>query len=254
MDQPRSGHRHGQLGCVRALLAKGVDTNHFDDEGHTALSLAAQDDHDDPAVIRVLVAADGIDVNLTGEGHRTALIDATEKGNLECARALLAANAVDCPVGDLEQTALHVACVYGHAELAELLLVAGSCRFALAMEDYGEDATSTPLALAEKAWGGSKAAVLKIFASGVDYWQRRQHGRHSWAMKQVVKTVLLARQRLGGGAEEPAHQEPDLFGLVHLPEEIWLLMCGFLRSADFCTARIWKPPARRAPGYEGAFR
>ena len=46
---------------------------------------------------------------------------------------------------------------------------------------------------------------------------------------------MLVRQRLdagppvtGGGAA--------LVPLVHLPEEIWLLVCGFLRSADFMLA------------------
>ena len=76
------------------------------------------------------------------------------------------------------------------------------------------------------------AAARKVFASGVDYWQRKLHGGHSRAMKRAVLAMMLVRQRLDAeaAAAGAAH------ALVHLPEEIWLLMCAFLRSADFCTA------------------
>ena len=227
--------KHGHLGCVRALLAvDGVNTNHVSNGAlgnDTALALAAQ--HDRPDLIRALVEADGINVNLAGEltGY-AALHDAAECGAVECVHALLAAHAADRPTAESRQTALHMACAAKNTAVASLLLVGGSCRFALASkfllgEGVFGDATETPLGLAE----GDKA-MATLFASGIDYWQRRQHGGHSRAMKRVVLVVMLARQRLdtnsavAGGAHGP----------VHLPEEIWLLMCGFLRSADFHAA------------------
>jgi len=70
--------------------------------------------------------------------------------------------------------------------------------------------------------------VAKVFASGVDYWQRRRHGGHSWAMQEAVATLLLVRQRLGALA--PATPAAAL--LPCLPEEIWLAACTFLRGAD----------------------
>ena len=60
------------------------------------------------------------------------------------------------------------------------------------------------------------------------YWQRRRHGGHAWAMKEAVMTLLLVRQRLDGPAAPAAASL-----LAHLPEEIWLAVCAFLRSADF---------------------
>ena len=86
-----------------------------------------------------------------------------------------------------------------------------------------------------------------------------------WALAVVAMITLLwyrtrvtvafggagsDRQRLGAGEPAPraaaAGVGPPGVGagstprdcrpataLVHLPEEIWLLMCGFLRSADF---------------------
>ena len=90
--------------------------------------------------------------------------------------------------------------------------------------------------------------VVKVFASGVDYWQRRRRGGHSWALKEAVATLLLVRQRLDTRAAVLQAAPPlgrralrsrsraladAAAQLPHLPEEIWLAACGFLRSADF---------------------
>ena len=82
---------------------------------------------------------------------------------------------------------------------------------------------SVPLALAR---GG--AAVRAVFLSGVDYWQRTRHGGHGWAMQQAVRVLLLVRQRLDAAPPGADERTP-----LYLPEEMWLRMCGFLRSADF---------------------
>ena len=85
--------------------------------------------------------------------------------------------------------------------------------------------------------------MTKVFASGVDYWWRRLHGRHGWAMKEVVRTLLLVRQRLDAHAlAEPAPAAAGaLLPLPHLPEEIWLAALGFLRSADFMPGADFVP-------------
>ena len=150
-------------------------------------------------------------------------------------------------------TALHHACKNQDAELAAVLLAAGSCRFV--QEAAPCDTRRPPLDLA----AGSKA-VRAVFLSCVDYWQRRRHGGHSWAMKRVVLAMMLVRQRLDARPRAPspssaagparalpaAHaaaappsclqrERPAARCLVHLPEEVWLLMCAFLRGADFPT-------------------
>ena len=86
-------------------------------------------------------------------------------------------------------------------------------------------------------------AVLDLFASGVDYWQRRRHGGHSWAMKEAMLALMLTRQRLDNApapgeqghaaAEPPCSPLPLRTPLPRLPEEMWLRACSFLRSADF---------------------
>ena len=78
-----------------------------------------------------------------------------------------------------------------------------------------------------------------MLRSGIDYWQRKLHVHHSWAMKQAVLTLLLIEQRCNPGKSgfswrvirAPPAEDPDM--LLHLPEEIWLEILQFLRSADF---------------------
>ena len=58
-----------------------------------------------------------------------------------------------------------------------------------------------------------------------------RHAQHSPAMRQVVHTLLLVKQRRGAVA---ARLPPGAHAaLLCLPNEIWFEICGFLRSADF---------------------
>ena len=220
----------GHTGCVRALLrAAGIDANCTSDAGETALYLAACDGHRD--CVRLLLAVGGIDVNQAG-GSASPLLDVVDcrQGDWEgCARDLASAKGIDLNHHrdyDGGGTALHVVCLHKHAALADYLLTAGGCRFAR------DNAGGTALALA----AGDKA-VTKAFASGVDYWRRKLHGGHAWVMKEVVRTVLLVRQRVD--ARALLHPAPGTAAgvlpitLPHLPEEIWLAPLAFLRSADF---------------------
>ena len=212
----------GHVECVVALLAAdGIDANHTNTDGWTALTTASQ--HGRAGIVRTLLAVDGIDANHTNFEDGSALMMAVAFSKTSCARALVAAKGININLKSPHfgnGTALHFACgdLSGatRVEMVGLLLTAGGCRFQL--NDDGQ----TPLDLA----AGDKG-VLKVFASGIDYWQRRRHGSHAWAMKEAVTTLLLVRQRLDGPA--PAAPSP----LVHLPEEIWLAVCAFLRSADF---------------------
>ena len=215
--------QEGHTEVVRALLAVGgIDANHADDAGNTALIMASQDGHAE--VVRALLAVGGIDVNPINVDDSSALMLAVSYSHTSCARALVAAKGIDINLKSPQfgnGTALHDACGDLHGttrtEMVGLLLTAGGCRFQL------DDAGQTPLDMA----AGDKG-VLKVFASGIDYWQRRRHGGHGWAMKEAVTALLLVRQRLDGPAAPAAGSL-----LVHLPEEIWLEVCAFLRGADF---------------------
>ena len=122
--------------------------------------------------------------------------------------------------------ALHEVGGAKHAALAKHLLVAGGCRFALTTQGHAcahRAGGDTALALA----AGDKA-VAKVFAAGVDYWQRKLHGGHGWVTKEAARALLLIHQRLD--AHAPAGPAGNL---PHLPEEIWVAALGFLRSADY---------------------
>ena len=82
------------------------------------------------------------------------------------------------------------------------------------------------------------SAVLELFGSGVDYWQRLRHGGHSWALKEAMFMLMLTRQRLDVGMQEARgkgciKRHRVSMALPHLPEEMWLRACAYLRSADF---------------------
>ena len=232
---------NGHTACLVALLAdRGVDVNQencdWEDEGYTALHKAADGNH--AGCVAALLADDDVNVNHADLYDLTAVHNAAKSRFSECLRAFVAAKGVDLRCYDATDgwTALHHACGNERAEQAEqaemvsLLLVAGSCRFALEAEP--RQTRRPPLALAGDGKEGK--AVRAVFLSGVDYWQRKLHGGHSWAMKQMLRVLMLIRQRLDAApATTAAVPATAARALVHLPEEIWLLMCGFLRSADF---------------------
>ena len=211
--------------CVRALLgAKGINVNSRGWHAQTALWRAAY--HGLVDSTRLLLDVDGIFVNCPD----TQGIHPLHVATLATARILVSAKhiAIDHPSRRHGQTALHMACSNKDAARAACLLVAGASRSA---RDRGG---SVPLDLAMAA--GDKA-VLKVFAAGVEYWQRKLHRGHAWAMKEAVRTVLLVRQRLDDhhAPAKPEDLDPAGAVLPHLPVEIWLAALGFLRSADFMT-------------------
>ena len=56
-------------------------------------------------------------------------------------------------------------------------------------------------------------------------------------MREVVRTLLLVDQRLDANAYLLAPDVPA--ALPYLPKEMWPVMCGFLRSADFAPTHTW---------------
>ena len=263
--------RAGNRALLQRLLHRhtGVAVNHRQhaaDGAVTALTAAVFNGH--AGCVRALLQVDGIDVRAADEYAGATLFRTImdRKGDWEaCARALISANSIvrlnllNCRHRECGWTALHMICETKNASLAEDLLIAGSCRFAptLALtavtwhawhdarqwwssgviKNNRNEKYDLILGLFKKggdtalAVAAGDAAITRLFASGVDYWQRRLHGRHGWAMKEVVRTLLLVDQRLDANAALLAPHMPA--ALPYLPKEIWLVALGFLRSADF---------------------
>ena len=251
--------RRGSVGRVRALLRRhggvaAAGVNLADHNGETALHKAVHSGSE--ACVRALLGADGVDANAANVAGLPPLLLATlvaPPGWRGCVRALVAARGVDVNYRSVHtgKTALHRACRLGDAGLVAELLLAGACRFAL---DNKGRAALPPTA---------QPALRCVFLAGIDYWHRQRHARHARALRNAVQAVMLARRRLdsggGGGGGRPAVAESDAGSrapagllrvaghggaggggavapvplLPHLPEEIWLAVCGFLRGADF---------------------
>ena len=239
---------HGDAECVLALLAAdGVDANQTDETGETALLRAVGCGNAECAL--ALLAVDGIDVNHVNDDGIAALdmaacnLEEFATGHAECLRALLAAPGVELGRHNPDEgmNPLHYACNANNAAMASAILVAGGCRFALDVYTGPEDGSDTSgdrlaaLGFADAGKGGD--AVRAVFLSGVDYWQRVRHGGHSWAMRQVVHTLMLVRQRLAAAAPPPPREAAPPGVPPRMPEEMWFKLCGFLRSADFAPRR-----------------
>ena len=234
----------------RLLGAGGVAVNHASNSGPTALVLAASHGH--AGCVRALLQVHGIDVNTAPEywGSPLACAISNRDNDWEaCARTLASAKGIDlnCRHQRTGRTELHAICALKHAALAEHMLIAGGCRFAHTTAGHDHNGAPTKAGDTALALAAGDKAVTQVFASGADYWQRRLHSGHGWAMKEVVRTLLLVRQRLG--AHAPAAPSPAAAGgaLPHLPEEIWLAALAFLRSADFMP--LPTPPAKTARGW-----
>ena len=94
--------RTGAIEAVRSLLARGADVDVKEtQQGHTALMRAAAGRH--PEVVRALVDH-GADVHAASRGGFTPLLFASQQGDIESARALLAAGAGidEAPLADVD--------------------------------------------------------------------------------------------------------------------------------------------------------
>ena len=255
--------QHGHAACVRALLGMdGIAVNRVDRSGYTPLLVAAVTKESDwQDCVRALAKAKHTAVNaprprtnqttlhmvcnandaalaallLVAGGCRFALDAGTSPSGASARQHAVArhhAAVVRREPGTprLQHAMLHSAASMTRPFVCSAWLVTNQKLTTLFGARYARCATcsggATPLDYAE----GDKA-VRKVFASGVDYWQRRLHGGHAWAMKEVVWAVLLVRQRLD--ADALAVAVGALPHLPHLPEEIWLAALAFLRSADF---------------------
>jgi cytohesin len=131
--------KEGKMETIELLIAKGADVNAMDRDVKTPLDLAEGTNNKE---IADLLRKHG---GKTGE-ELNVLIAAAKKGDIEAVKQHLAAGAdVDAKTWD-GTTPLHNAAVYGHKEVAELLIANGAEVNAIIVS--GRNKGKTPLDLA----------------------------------------------------------------------------------------------------------
>jgi uncharacterized protein len=112
-----------QHAAAEWLLQHSVAVNATDDSGRTALQTSCASESPDDAAMVELLLASGADVNrINPKTQGTALDVCAVHGNLQCAKALIAAGA-DVNHSNLNSlTTLHVTIMANHAAVVQLLL------------------------------------------------------------------------------------------------------------------------------------
>lgn len=114
----------GYCEVARCLLDRGADVNRTVQHGSTPLCIASR--HGELEMVKLLLAAPGIDVNaVSREGGNTALVTACGEGYVEIVHLLLATPGIDVnKIADETWTPLTKACWCGHVEVVRALLAA----------------------------------------------------------------------------------------------------------------------------------
>ncbi|GEM_PF-2629812 len=207
--------RAAASGCeaiVSVLLAvPGVDVNYIDDHGYTALLWAVAEDY--AAIFSTLLAVPEIDVNhVDGHGNSsTALLLAAENGRVAMVSALLAAPGIDVNhVDSRGNTALLLAARYGHvAIVAALLAIPGI--------DVNRTDRYDVTALQRAAATGRAAIVAALLAApGINVNQVGRKGRTAlqWAARDdrhvgIVAALRAATAKIKMSDEKIAGNKPQ---------------------------------------------
>ena len=229
----------GQLALVGALLQIGkgvVDVNQTNDQGHSALHLAAR--HNEPEMIKLLIFS-GAKIEARSDGDWTPLLMAAKEGNESAIDALLTSNANVNVRTSSGMTSLHWAAESGKLDAVNRIL-----RERHAHKNSKDSFDSTPLIraaqnghwdivdalrpyvlegptnfVARKACQRFRAAVVNFFED------REAHGGiKNKVNKQTVWQILYARDEKN--PDMPAipiaidHVEgmkKPLFRWIHLP-------------------------------------
>ncbi|MEV6196434.1 ankyrin repeat domain-containing protein [Streptomyces sp. NPDC051920] len=194
----------GDEDAVVRLLRAGVSPEAVDEDGQSALYLAAVSDR--PAVVRLLLVA-GAEPDRLSLGTDAPLCGAACGGHTEVVRALLAAGAHPDTVEAFGFTALTWALRRGHTAVAEALLAAGA--------DPGRPGPTGEPPLVTAAHRGSAGCVRALLAHGA--------GARGEALAEArrllgvgVETELregLARTH-GAGHTSVTHRHPSPEGVT----------------------------------------
>ena len=168
----RSWVRKGNIAKIRDLLAAGANPNAANDNGVTALMLAALRGYLE--IAKVLIDA-GANPNAANDNGVPALIYAVEQGHPEIVKMLLAVGANPNAKKSSSWTTLMGAVWHGHLEITKILLDAG------ANPNATRDNGTTALGVA--AWHGHLEVAKMLLAAGA---------RPNWKGKEGATALIIA--------------------------------------------------------------
>jgi ankyrin repeat protein len=114
----------GHISVVKGLLKRGADVDATNEYYWTALHYAAEGDYEE---VVDLLLRQGAEASIGGDGGDTPLKCASERGYLGVVRVLLQhMDRYELNLRFYTQTALWLACKWGHVEVARALLLAGA--------------------------------------------------------------------------------------------------------------------------------
>ncbi|RYC81153.1 hypothetical protein BFJ63_vAg15952 [Fusarium oxysporum f. sp. narcissi] len=160
----------GQEAIVKLLLAtEGVDVNLKDDYGRTPLSWASENGHEE--IVKLLLATEGVDVDSKDDYGRTPLSWAAGKGHVDIVKLLLVIEKVDVDSKDEHgRTPLLWASMNGHVDIVKLLLQTEK----VDVDSKAEDGITPLLAVAIN--GHETIVKLLLATEGIDINSKGEHG------------------------------------------------------------------------------
>ena len=161
--------REGNLACVQALLAKGLDPNSKDGDGWSPLMWAAMSGQE--GVVELLLGHSDINLEARSQGGTTALLLAAAHGYPQVVQQLLARGADTALVDNGGYTPLMFAAMGGQEEVVALIL-------------------SQPNINLEARSQGGRTALLMAEARGRVVKLLLQHGVDPAAVDNRGRTVL----------------------------------------------------------------
>ncbi len=198
--------RYGHENVVRILLDRGVDIDHQDELGTSALIAVAAEPH--TAILKLLLKR-GADVHLGTNDGTTALMNAAASGRLAHVRLLLHAGA-DLERKNLEgETALVYAIKFGRAEVLDYLLAQHADPNLHSQDELKGSGGLTPLMYAAQYRGVDRSAaqsmVRSLLAHGADPKLVRDNGDTALtlAMHNGNQAVAGLLRQAGARDESP---------------------------------------------------
>ncbi len=112
----------GNVEVVKKLVAKGANLDKQDNDGNTALIIAAQEEHIE--VAKQLIEA-GANLDIKDNNKDTALIRAVIRGHIEIVKCIVGAGANLDIQNEKGKTAIHLAIEKGCTDIEKNLMLAG---------------------------------------------------------------------------------------------------------------------------------